>query len=343
MVRARGGGGGASRRAAEDALRPGIEDALTRSVNAAIRQLTSQETSEPTLNRVLQAIATDLVEQQQAAEEARAAERELERAIAACAEAAPLPPDGQYAETWDGGETFHWSGEADKESNKIDAASARVEAERRAMAAIKALDAARLAVHARPKCRASYRAVSVGWLKKMARRLVAQHGRALTTGQVVERVVRPATAATRCRYVELLDEGDVGEADLFVSHTWQASFVDLVAAIVHVATDEMFVWLDVWAVRQWPGNGADIDFRPVVGEAAAFLLVAMHVQEVQDMSNPDAFAHRAPEVALKKCAFYRVWCARRVGGGWRRRALTLPLTRVFGRRVSGVWSSWRRR
>ena len=104
----------------------------------------------------------------------------------------------------------------------------------------------------------------------------------------------------------------------------------------------MFVWLDVWAVRQWPGNDADIDFRPVVGEAAAFLLVAMHVQEVEDMSVMEVMAHRPPEVALKQCAFYRVWCARRVGGWWRR-ALTIPLTRVLGRRLSGVWSSWRRR
>ena len=265
-----------------------------------------------------------------------ARERELERAIAACAEAAPLPPNGQFAETWDGGETFHWSGEADKETNKIEAASARVEAERRAMAAIKALDAAQVAAHAWPKCPASYRAVRVGWLKKMARRLVAQHGRALTTGQVVERVVKPATAATRCRYVELLDEGDVGEADLFCSHTWQASFADLVAAIAHVATDDMYVWLDVWAVRQWPGNGADIDFRPVVGEAAAFLLVAMHVQEVEDMSTADMLAHRAPEVALKKCAFYRVWCARRAGdgGGARSRSL-LPVCLAAASQVCG--------
>ena len=56
-------------------------------------------------------------------------------------------------------------------------------------------------------------------------------------------------AARRCRYVELLEPSDVGEAHLFTSHTWGAPFFDLVAAIAHVATDDMFVWLDIFAVR----------------------------------------------------------------------------------------------
>ena len=111
--------------------------------------------------------------------------------------------------------------------------------------AIVALDQARIAVHDRPKCPASYTAVKVGWLKQLAMLLP----REWTTAEVVERVIKPATAGRRCRFVELMAEGDVGEADLFASHTWGASFVDLVAAICHVATDEMYVWVDVFSVR----------------------------------------------------------------------------------------------
>ena len=36
----------------------------------------------------------------------------------------------------------------------------------------------------------------------------------------------------------------------------------------------------VFAVRQWPGNRADLDFRPVVKLCRAFVLVAAHLDEV---------------------------------------------------------------
>ena len=55
-------------------------------------------------------------------------------------------------------------------------------------------------------------------------------------------------------------QNHVGEPRAFVSHTWKAPFADLVAAITHVLGDCEYVWLDVFAVRQWPGNGADLDF-----------------------------------------------------------------------------------
>ena len=63
-------------------------------------------------------------------------------------------------------------------------------------------------------------------------------------------------------------------------------------------------------MRQWPGNGADLDFRPVVKEARAFLLCARHVQEVADMgtSRSTVKAGEVPEVAFFTCAFFRVWC-----------------------------------
>ena len=38
------------------------------------------------------------------------------------------------------------------------------------------------------------------------------------------------------------------------------------------------------AVRQWPGNVADLDFACVIREAPVFLLVAMHLPEVEALS-----------------------------------------------------------
>ena len=64
------------------------------------------------------------------------------------------------------------------------------------------------------------------------------------------------------------------------------------------------------AVRQWPGNVADLDFACVIREAPVFLLVAMHLPEVEALSWEDAMKKLVPESAKTKCAFYRVWVSR---------------------------------
>jgi len=235
------------------------------------------------------------------------AQDELLAAIAEAASAAPLPPEGAYPETWDGGSTFHWS--LTKHDN-LPADSARVQAERRVLNAIKAVDAAEALgpAPAGGKCAASRRSVRVSWLVEFTKKHVP---REWSTADVVERIIKAQTSERRCRYVDLLGKEDVGDAALFCSHTWRASFVDLVAAIAHVAAGDTFVWIDIFAVRQWPGNDADLDFRPVVRDAAAFLLVAQHVEEVTKMKQEDALSRRVPEAAERLCAFFRVWCARR--------------------------------
>ena len=56
----------------------------------------------------------------------------------------------------------------------------------------------------------------------------------MPTWKVRRQFVLPATAEARCRYVELpemVSSGAVGKADTFVSHTWGASWGDLVAAV----------------------------------------------------------------------------------------------------------------
>ena len=61
------------------------------------------------------------------------------------------------------------------------------------------------------------------------------------------------------------------------------------------------------AVRQWPGNIADLDFACVIRQAPVFLLVAMHLPEVEALSREDARKKLVPASAKKKCAFYRIW------------------------------------
>ena len=61
------------------------------------------------------------------------------------------------------------------------------------------------------------------------------------------------------------------------------------------------------AVRQWPGNVADLDFACVIREAPVFLLVAMHLPEVEALSQEDALKKLVPASAKQQCAFYRIW------------------------------------
>ena len=153
------------------------------------------------------------------------------------------------------------------------------------------------------------RAVCVRWLLMLLALLPAAVRRTITTAQLVARLIKPATASRRCRFVELpAMRGHVGAPRAFVSHTWSALFADLVAAIAHAIGEDEYVWLDIFIVRQWAGNVADLDFACAIRAAPVFLLVAMHLPEVAALSTEDANKKLVPASAKQKCAFYRVWC-----------------------------------
>ena len=78
------------------------------------------------------------------------------------------------------------------------------------------------------------------------------------TWQVVRDVIKPATEHHgRCRYCELPCVQDFrGAPDVFASHCWGALWGDLVAAVSYGAKQGRMVWIDIFAVRQWPGNDA---------------------------------------------------------------------------------------
>ena len=164
----------------------------------------------------------------------------------------------------------------------------RASAERRCMELVVALDKARAPTQeARDE-----QMVGRGVTLRVLRELLAEARRAkpgverMATWQVVRDVVQPATRRRRCRYVELLRGLGVGRATVFCSHTWGAPFEDLVAAVelaVGGESEGIHVWVDILAVRQWPGNGADLAFGPVVRDTEALVLVAQHLDSVAAM------------------------------------------------------------
>jgi ankyrin repeat protein len=100
------------------------------------------------------------------------------------------------------------------------------------------------------------------------------------TWRVVRDIIKPDTANTRQRFADLLQatEGNVvGLPNVFVSHSWAAKWGVLVAAASRGSEDgKRRVWLDVFAVRQWDGNEADLDFSGVVQRCRALIVAFSH-------------------------------------------------------------------
>ena len=72
---------------------------------------------------------------------------------------------------------------------------------------------------------------------------------------------------------------------MFGSHCWGAPFRDLVAAVVKAVggRKEAVVWVDIFAVRQWPGNVADLSFENIVRDTQAIILSASQLTEIADL------------------------------------------------------------
>ena len=292
-----------------------------------------------------------------------AAEAALAEAAGACLAAAEKAPcarcDGRFAEQW-GDAPWHCF----DCKERIDPSRAAPEAAAQAAAIqVDAPFVREKGLSAEGEERHAARGVSVSFLLALLASLPAAVRRTVTTGQLVARLVKPATARLRCRFVELpAMRGRVGKPKAFVSHVWSAPFADLVAAIAHAFGKDDFVWVgprrsrgnrtaqprrlsprprsllalargapasrrpplhnpsrttpridrqvDIFAVRQWAGNVADLDFACAIRAAPVFLLVAMHLPEVEALSQKDALAKKVPVSAKSKCAFYRVWVRR---------------------------------
>eukprot|EP01043_Picozoa_sp_COSAG02_P017826 COSAG02_NODE_817_length_16825_cov_49.127646_17_plen_593_part_00 len=167
------------------------------------------------------------------------------------------------------------------------------------------------------------RAVTVEWLVAFTERHQCWEW---PTWRLKEDVIKPATQASRCRFADLPDmAGVIGPADVFASHCWGAPWGDLVAALSDCARPSRRAWIDVFAVRQWPGNGADLDFRGVVQRCPVMMLCCTSMDLLSDTdssesdNSDDDWAVVPEEITdvsdanRKNIAFCRVWCLVEIG------------------------------
>ncbi|KAK3278317.1 hypothetical protein CYMTET_13740 [Cymbomonas tetramitiformis] len=165
------------------------------------------------------------------------------------------------------------------------------------------------------------RAVSVQWLVQFT---VSHKCTEWPTWQVVRDIIRRHTSPAKCRYVELPSMVPVtGPTDVFVSHSWGSTWGDLVAVIAHSLPLTCRVWLDVFAVLQWPesesGRVRDHDLKrisAVIALSRGMLTAVCCSSKVEAMlSVPYAIkkvlagAEVAPGERMdRRVPFTRAWC-----------------------------------
>lgn len=137
------------------------------------------------------------------------------------------------------------------------------------------------------------------------------------TWRVVRDIVKPATRETRCRYSRSNEmKPFVGKATIFMSHCWSGKFGDLVGAACNGGSRDRYVWIDIFAVRQWPGNVADLNFRGVIQRCSSLIITVSEVDGwekriVNDRNQETNIWERTDEDAVsfrKKVSFMRLWC-----------------------------------
>ena len=138
------------------------------------------------------------------------------------------------------------------------------------------------------------------------------------TWRVQRDLIKPATEGRgRCRYAELREATPyTGPATVFISHCWGASWGSLVMAACVGARRDRVVWIDLFAVRQWPGNGEDLDFRGVIRGCTALLVAAPVIageisrrfvaKDERAISN--FLASDEGGAAKKQLFSFRLWC-----------------------------------
>ena len=118
------------------------------------------------------------------------------------------------------------------------------------------------------------RVVTVAWLLEFTAAHDCWHW---PTWRVVQDIVKPATYKTRQRFTELLPRTSAGErvVPVFVSHCWGAQWGVLVSAVADSVPARGTVWIDAFAVRQWPGNVADLDFSLCISHCRSVSAVVL--------------------------------------------------------------------
>jgi hypothetical protein len=140
------------------------------------------------------------------------------------------------------------------------------------------------------------------------------------TWWVNRHIIKEATKHhNRCRYVHLPGmERFTGPAQVFVSHCWGAVWGDVVLAACHGASMDRLVWIDLFAVRQWPGKGgsskigADLLFRDTLEKCTAMIVSTSEVEGMlHRIPSSKLPAFMATDLGIKSKSitpFFRLWC-----------------------------------
>ena len=134
------------------------------------------------------------------------------------------------------------------------------------------------------------------------------------THRVNRDIIIPATRLTRSRYADLPEVSHCfGPAEVFISHCWAAKWGDLVCAACQGANKDRFVWIDMFAVRQWTGNIGDVkSFRGVIKLCRRLIVAVPTVEGLTvflNTRNRETFMKTEDgQSARKKIAFFRLWC-----------------------------------
>ena len=151
------------------------------------------------------------------------------------------------------------------------------------------------------------RGLTVGFLVEFCRKFDLWK---TPTWQVRRDYIIPMTKNDRCRFVDLLavKESDVvGVAEIFISFSNATLFGDLITAIRDAADDQCRVWIDIFAVMQWPSLKSDLNFDQVIKSCRIFLSVCPSVPAVGNQKKLFGVIELEPE-DRKMIPFYRVWC-----------------------------------
>lgn len=158
------------------------------------------------------------------------------------------------------------------------------------------------------------RGVKIGFLLKFTKKYKCYDW---TARRVVYDIIMPSTQAKRCRYVDLdymKNDLNVGPAQTFISYAQAGKWGDLIAAICDGVEDfDRYVWLDVFAINQWPKVivGSDLNFEGTIKYCTSFLCVSSYVEYVGKMDIEDIHARKIediPKDCREKIYFLRAWC-----------------------------------
>eukprot|EP01036_Dinobryon_divergens_P023474 gene23474-31825_t len=156
-------------------------------------------------------------------------------------------------------------------------------------------------------CNSANRGLTIGFLVEFCRKFDLWK---VPTWQVRRDYIIPMTKDFRCRFVDLPDmqeSGIVGLADIFISFSNATLFGDLIAAISDGADYRRRVWIDIFAVMQWPSAKSDLNFDQVIRRCPTFLSVCPSVEAVGKRKN--IFGNNElPDEDKIMIPYFRVWC-----------------------------------